>query len=300
MRAITFAEYGGPDVLKLSEVPVPEPSPGQVRLAVRAAGINPIDWKIRGGGMAQNFPVAFPHTPGLEVAGVVDAVGEDAGLSVGEEVFGWSQTGAYAEYAVGKTLAPKPAGLSWADAAALPVAGETSLRVLNLLDVREGETLLIHGASGTVGRFAAQVAVAKGLTVLGTGGSRSLDDLKSLGVIPILYGDGWLERVREAAPGPVDAVFDTSGHGVLPGSVELRGSQERIITIADAAAFELGLTFSTGGEQSREVLEGIAGWVTDRGVTIAHGKSYPLAEAAAAQTESEGGHPGGKLTLTVS
>jgi NADPH:quinone reductase-like Zn-dependent oxidoreductase len=269
-------------------------------VAVRAAGINPLDWKIRGGGMAQNFPVDFPHTPGFEVAGVVDAVGEGAGLAVGDEVFGWSETGSYAEYALGKTLAPKPASLSWADAVALPVAGETSLRVLNLLEVREGETLLIHGASGTVGRFAAQVAVAKGLTVLGTGGSRSLDDLKSLGVIPILYGDGWMERVREAVTGSVDAVFDTSGHGVLPGSVELRGAKERIITIADAAAFELGLTFSSGGEQSREVLEGIAGWVTDRGVTIAHGKSYPLADAAAAQTESEGGHPGGKLTLAVS
>ena len=173
------------------------------------------------------------------------------------------------------------AGGSWADAVALPVAGETSLRVLDLLEVREGETLLIHGASGTVGRFAAQVAIAKGLTVLGTGGSQSLDDLKSLGVVPILYGDGWEERVREAASGSVDAVFDTSGHGVLPDSVELLGSQERIITIADAAAFELGLTFSSGGELSREVLVGIAGWVTDRGVTIAHGKSYPRADAAA-------------------
>jgi NADPH:quinone reductase-like Zn-dependent oxidoreductase len=300
MRAITFAEYGGPDVLELSEVPVPEPGPGQVRLAVRAAGINPIDWKIRSGGMRQNFKVAFPHTPGLEVAGVVDAVGEGAGLSVGDEVFGWSETGAYAEYALAKTVAPKPAGLSWADAAALPVAGETALRVLGLLEVRDGETLLIHGASGMVGRFAAQVAVAKGLTVIGTGGSRSLDDLKSLGVVPVLYGDGWLERVRDAVSGSVDAVFDAAGHGVLPGSVELRGTKERIITIADAAAFELGITFSSGGDQSREVLTGIAGWVTDRGVRLAHGKSYPLDEAAAAQTESEGGHPGGKLTLAIS
>ncbi|WP_370971417.1 NADP-dependent oxidoreductase [Amycolatopsis sp. cg9] len=299
MRAITFSAYGGPDVLQLSEVPVPEPGPGQVRLAVRAAGVNPIDWKIRSGFMQQNFQVSFPHTPGLEVAGVVDAVGAGADFAVGDEVFGWSETGAYAEYALAKTLAPKPASLSWADAAALPVAGETALRVLGLLGVREGETLLLHGASGTVGRFAAQVAVAQGVTVIGTGGSRSLDDLKSLGVIPVLYGDGWEERVREAASGSVDAVFDAAGHGVLPGSVELRGTKERVITIADAAAFELGITFSSGGEQTREVLTGIAGWVTDRGVGLAHGTSYPLADAAAAQTESEGGHPGGKLTITV-
>jgi NADPH:quinone reductase-like Zn-dependent oxidoreductase len=300
MRAITFSAYGGPDVLQLSEVPIPEPGPGQVRLAVRTAGINPIDWKIRSGGMQQNFQVSFPHTPGLEVAGVVDAVGEGAEFAVGDEVFGWSETGAYAEYALAKTLAPKPTSLSWADAAALPVAGETALRVLGLLEVREGETLLIHGASGTVGRFAAQVAVAQGVTVIGTGGSRSLDDLKSLGVVPVRYGDGWVERVREAASGQVDAVFDAAGHGVLPGSVELRGTKDRIVTIADGAAFELGVTFSSGGEQTREVLIGIAGWVTDRGVGIAQGRSYPLAEAAAAQTESEGGHPGGKLTLAVS
>ncbi|MDS0138247.1 MULTISPECIES: NADP-dependent oxidoreductase [unclassified Amycolatopsis] len=299
MRAITFSAYGGPEVLQLSDVPAPEPGPGQVRLAVRAAGVNPIDWKIRNGAMQQNFQVPFPHIPGLEVAGVVDAVGEGADFAVGDEVFGWSETGAYAEYALAQTIAPKPASLSWADAAALPVAGETALRVLGLLGVREGETLLLHGASGTVGRFAAQVAVAQGVTVVGTGGSRSLDDLKSLGVVPVLYGDGWVERVREAASGPIDAVFDAAGHGVLPGSVELRGGKDRVVTIADAAAFELGIPFSSGGEQTREVLTGIAGWVTDRGVGIAQGRSYPLAEAAAAQVESEGGHPGGKLTIAV-
>jgi len=292
--------FGGPEVLQLIDVPAVEPGPGNVIVDVRAAGINPIDWKIRNGYMKENFQVPFPHTPGLEVAGVVDAVGEGADFAVGDEVFGWSETGAYAEYALAKTLAPKPAGIPWADAAALPVAGETALRVLGLLEIREGETLLVHGASGTVGRFAAQVAVAKGLTVIGTAGSRNLDDLKALGIVPVRYGDGWLDRVREAASGPVDAVFDAAGHGVLPGSVELRGTKDRIVTIADGAAFELGIPFSSGGEQSREVLTGIAGWVTDRGLRIAQGKSYPLAEAAAAQIESEDGHPGGKLTLAIS
>ncbi|PRY38942.1 NADP-dependent oxidoreductase [Umezawaea tangerina] len=299
MRAITFSAYGGPDVLQLSEVPVPQPGPGQVRVAVRAAGINPLDWKIRNGTKQQSFPVSFPHTPGFEVAGVVDAVGEGADFAVGDEVFGLPDTGGYAEYALAKTLAPKPAGISWADAAALPVAGETALRVLGLLGVREGETLLVHGASGTTGRFAAQAAVAQRVIVIGTAGSRNLDDLKSLGVVPVLYGDGWEERVREAAFGSVDAVLDASGHGVLPGSIKLRGTKDRIVTIADEAAFELGIPYS-GPEQSREVLTAIAGWVTDRGVRIAHGGSYPLEDAAAAQIESENGHPGGKLTLAIS
>ncbi|MFF4593714.1 NADP-dependent oxidoreductase [Amycolatopsis sp. NPDC001319] len=301
MRAITFAAYGGPDVLQLSDVPLPEPGPGQVRVAVRRAGVNPIDWKIRSGAMAQGSAPKAPQIPGAEFSGVVDAVGDGATVAVGDEVFGWSTTGAYAEYALATAIARKPASLSWEDAAALPVAGETALRVLRLLDVKAGDLLLIHGASGTVGRFATQAAVALGATVIGTAGQRSLDDVKSLGAIPVLYGDGWPERVRDAADRPVDAVFDASGHGVLPESVELRGSKERVVTIADGAAFELGLPFSAGGadDQKPEVLEEILEYA-GRGLQIAQGKSYPLEDAAAAQEESQAGHPGGKITIVVS
>ncbi|QRP44555.1 NADP-dependent oxidoreductase [Amycolatopsis sp. FDAARGOS 1241] len=301
MRAITFAEYGGPDVLRLSEVPVPEPGPGQVRVAVRRAGVNPIDWKIRSGAMAEGSAPERPQIPGAEFSGVVDAVGDGAGFAVGDEVFGWSATGSYAEYALAGAIARKPADLSWEDAAALPVAGETALRVLRQLDVKSGEVLLIHGASGTVGRFATQAAVALGATVIGTAGQRSLNDVKALGAIPVLYGDGWPQRVREAADRPVAAVFDASGHGVLPDSVELLGSKDRVITIADGAAFELGLPFSAGGanDATPEVLAEILQHV-GRGLRIAHGSSYPLEEAAAAQQESQAGHPGGKITLVVS
>jgi NADPH:quinone reductase-like Zn-dependent oxidoreductase len=301
MRAITFAEYGGPEVLRLSEVPAPEPGPGQVRVAVRTAGVNPIDWKILSGGMSEDKKPDGEQIPGLEVAGVVDAAGEGAAFAVGDEVFGWSATGAYAEYALAKAVTRKPSSLSWADAVALPVAGETALRVLDLLGVKSGEVLLIHGASGAVGRVATQAAVALGATVLGTAGQRSLDEVKALGAIPILYGDGWPERVREATDRPIDAVFDASGHGVLPDSVELLGSKERLVTIADPAAFQLGLTFSGGGNdgQSTEVLNTILEHV-QRGLQIAHGKSYPLADAADALRESQDGHPGGKITLAVS
>ncbi|MFI5931632.1 NADP-dependent oxidoreductase [Actinoplanes sp. NPDC051494] len=300
MQAITFTTYGGPEVLKLSEVEIPQPGPGQVRVAVRAAGVNPIDWKIRTGSIRDVFPVTMPHTPGLELAGVIDAAGPGAELAVGDEVFGWADTGAYAEYALATNLARKPAALTWADAASLPIAGAAAIRDLELLRVRAGETLLIHGASGTTGRFAAQAAVAKGVTVIGTAGARHHDDLRSLGVVPVLYGEGWPDRVRAVAPGAVDAVYDTAGHGMLPASIELRGTTDRIITIADVAAFELGIPYSTGGEQTGAALAEVARWVTDRGVRIAHREGYPLAEAAAAHIESEGGHPGGKLTLVLS
>lgn len=299
MRAITFTEYGGPEVLRLNDVPVPEPGQRQIRVAVRRAGVNPIDWKIRSGSMTQDAAPDGVQIPGLEVSGVVDAVGDGAGFAVGDEVFGWSATGSYADYALASAVVRKPADLSWEDAVALPVAGETALRVLDLLGVRAGELVLIHGATGAVGRFATQAAVALGATVIGTTGRQGHDDVKALGATPVGYGDGWLERVRAAADRPVDAVFDASGHGVLPGSVELLGSKDRIVTIADGAAFELGITFSSGGDPQPDVLERILE-LRAKGLRIALGSSYPLEEAAAAQRESEAGHPGGKITLAVS
>ncbi|MGW4827310.1 NADP-dependent oxidoreductase [Amycolatopsis japonica] len=295
MRAITITQYGEPDVLRLDEAPLPEPGPGQVRVAVKAAGVNPIDWKIRSGAMAEVRPVDFPHILGLELAGVVDAVGEGTGFSVGDEVFGWSETGTYAEYALASTVIRKPAGLSWAEAAALPIAGETALRVLGELEVKPGETVVIHGASGQVGRIATQAAVALGATVIGLAGASSLDEVKALGAVPVQYGDGWLARVRSAAPDGVDAVFDAAGFGVLGDSVELLGSPDRLITIADPAAYVQGLKFSAGGSETAAVLEDLVA----RGLKLKLGSSYALADAASAHRESATGHAGGKITLTL-
>ncbi|RSN45275.1 NADPH:quinone reductase [Amycolatopsis sp. WAC 04197] len=295
MRAITITQYGEPDVLRLDEAPLPEPGPGQVRVAVKAAGVNPVDWKIRSGAMAEVRPVDFPHILGLELAGVVDAVGEGAGFAVGDEVFGWSETGTYAEYALASTVIRKPAGLSWAEAAALPIAGETALRVLGELEVKPGETVVIHGASGQVGRIATQAAVALGATVIGLAGASSLDEVKALGAVPVQYGDGWLARVRSVAPDGVDAVFDAAGFGVLGDSVELLGSPDRLITIADPAAYAQGLKFSAGGAETQAVLEDLVA----RGLKLKLGSSYALADAASAHRESATGHAGGKITLTL-
>ncbi|MFI6302389.1 NADP-dependent oxidoreductase [Amycolatopsis thailandensis] len=295
MRAITITQYGDTDVLDSAEVPVPEPGPGQVRVAVKAAGVNPIDWKIRSGAMAEVLPIEFPHILGLEFAGVVDAVGEGAGFAVGDEVFGWPDTGSYAEYALATTIARKPAGLSWAEAASLPVAGETALRVLGELEVKPGETLVLHGASGQVGRIATQAAVALGATVVGLAGASSLDEVKELGAVPVRYGDGWVSRVRSVAPDGVDAVFDAAGFGVLGDSVELLGSPDRLVTIADPSAYARGLKFSAGGEQTAAVLEDLV----SRGLKLKPGSAHALADVAEAHRESATGHAGGKITLTL-
>src|SRR5687767_8022703 len=147
MKAIQFDQFGGTDVLREVDVEVPQPGPGQVRVRVRAAGVNALDGKIRSGALQAVFPTPLPVIPGYEVSGTVDAVGVGVtSVGVGDEVFGWSDTGAYAEYALATTVAPKPAELDWERAAALPVVGEAAERVLNLLGVVPGETLLVHGA----------------------------------------------------------------------------------------------------------------------------------------------------------
>jgi len=169
MRAIVYDRFGGPDVLRAEQVTEPHPGPGQVRLRVRAAGVNPLDYKIRNGWLEAVFPVRFPVTPGLEAAGVVDEVGEGVtDLAVGDEVLALTDTGAYAEYALASVAARKPAGLGWDEAAALPTAGETAQRVLDLLAVGAGDTLLVHAAAGGVGGLAVQLARLRGAIVVGT------------------------------------------------------------------------------------------------------------------------------------
>ena len=298
MRAMQFNEFGPAGHLRVAEAPVPEPGPGQVRVAVRAAGVNPIDWKIRSGIMTATHPVDLPHVPGIELAGVVDAVGEGAEFAPGDEVFGWSDSGAYAEYALATVVAAKPAELSWADAAALPVAGETALRGLRVLDVAAGDTLLVNGASGAVGSLAVQFAVARGAVVIGTTGAAGDDHVRSLGAVPVRYGAGLADRVRAAAA-KVDAVFDAAGFGALPDAIELRGGTDRIVTIADPAAFELGIEFSGGGPHESALLADLASQVTAGKLRITRAASHPLDGAAEAHRLSETGHSGGKITLEI-
>ncbi|WP_328398159.1 NADP-dependent oxidoreductase [Streptomyces sp. NBC_00390] len=301
MEAIVFEEFGGPEVLRFTEAEEPHAGPGQVRVRVMAAGVNALDHKIRNGWMEEQFPTPLPSTPGLEFAGIVDEVGEGVtGTAVGDEVLGWTATGAYAQYALSESYAPKPAGLDWADAAALPVATETAARVLDLLGVRDGETLLLHGAAGVVGSAAVQLATAAGVRVIGTSSPGNHDYLRELGAVPVTYGEGLVERVRALAPDGVDAVLDAAGRGALADSVVLRGgTTDRIVTIADPDAAKHGVTFSSGGSKAPErALAGHARLAADGRLRIRIDSSHPLRDAAKAQTLSEAGRARGKLVLT--
>lgn len=299
MKAIVFDRFGGPDVLHEADVELPQPGPGQVRVRVKAAGLNALDGKIRSGMLEAVRPTALPAVPGVELAGVVDALGEGVSdVQVGDEVLGWSDTGSYAQYALATTVTPKPAGLDWRHAAALPVAVETAERVLDLLGVVAGETVLMHGASGAVGTVAVQLATARGARVIATAGPSNQDYLTSLGATATVYGDGLVERVQALAPDGVDAVFDLAGKGALEDSITLRGSTGRIVTIADFGARQLGVTFSQGPQQRSATRLAALAQDAAAGKLVTTVTTYPLAQAATAQQVSEAGHVRGKLVLT--
>ena len=306
-KAVVFNEFGSADVLHVDEVEVPVPGPGQVRIAVRAAGVNPLDCKIREGAMQQVFPTTLPHIPGVEGAGVVELLGEGVtSVAVGDEVFGLTDTGTYAQVALASAdkLGRKPGPLGWEQAAALPVAAETSYRVLELLAVRPGETLLVHGAAGGVGSVAVQFAVARGVRVIGTASEANHARLRALGVTPVRYGDGLVERVREVAPDGVDAAFDLSGRGeALAASLELIGGKDRVVEIANpAAAAEYGVTFTAGGGdeyRGKPAFEEAVALLAAGKLELPVHHAYPMEQAADAQRESEGGHVTGKIVIAV-
>jgi len=300
MKAVTFSEYGGPEVLHVAEVDAPRPGPGQVRVAVRAAGVNPIDWKARSGVMRDVMPLQFPVVDGREAAGVVDEVGPDvSGVAPGDEVFGFAVGGAAAEEAVLDDFARKPAGLAWEEAAALPVAVETSLRVFGLLGgVGEGQTLVVNGAAGGVGVAAVQIARARGARVIGTASEGNHEFLRSLGAEPTTYGDGMVERIRALAPDGVDLAFDTAGKGGIPDLVALTGDPARVATIADFGAAALGVKVTGGGEgRAPGALDEAAALVEAGRLSMPVAQTLPFAEAGDAHRISFEGHVRGKLVL---
>jgi NADPH:quinone reductase-like Zn-dependent oxidoreductase len=297
MKAVRFNQFGGPEVLEIVDLPDPHPGPGQVRIAVRAAGVNPSDWKKRKGFMDGELP----QTMGHEAAGVVDELGEGvADVAVGDRVFGFCAEGAQAELAVLSYYAPIPPSLDFPGAAALPSAIETATRVLDQLGVGSGSTLLINGASGSVGGAAVQLAVVRGARVIGTASPANHEYLRSLGAEPVAHGEGLVERVRALAPDGVDAALDVAGSGVLPELIELAGL-EHVVTIADfGGAHEHGVRFSTGDAgRAVHALAEIGELIESGRFSLPVAQTFPLAEIAQAHRVSEDGRARGKLVLVI-
>ncbi len=298
MKAVRFSRFGGPEVLELVDLPDPHPGPGQVRIAVRAAGVNASDWKKRQGLMDEELP----QTLGYEAAGVVDEVGPGThDVAVGDRVFGFSTDGAaQAESAVLSHYAPIPSSLDFAGAAALPSAVETATRALDQLGVGSG-TVLINGASGSVGSAAVQLAVARGARVIGTASPANHEYLRSLGAEPVAYGEGLVERVRAIAPEGVDSALDVAGSGVLPQLIGLAGGPEHVVTIADFdGAREHGVTFSRGDTgRALHALSEIGVLIDSGRFSLPVGQTFPLAEVAEAHRVGEEGRVRGKLVLVV-
>ncbi|MFJ1586238.1 NADP-dependent oxidoreductase [Streptomyces sp. NPDC088197] len=298
MKAARFSRFGGPEVLEIVDLPDPHPGPGRIRIAVRAAGLNASDWKKRKGLMDEELP----QTLGYEAAGVVDEVGEGVtDVAVGDRVFGLCAEGAaQAELAVLSFYAPIPASLDFAGAAALPSAVETAARGLDQLGVRGG-TVLINGASGSVGAAAVQLAVARGARVIGTASPANHDFLRSLGAEPVSYGDGLSDRVRALAPDGVDTALDVAGSGALPELIALAGGPGHVVTLADfLGAREHGVTFSRGDSgRALYVLTEIGPLIEAGRFALPVARTFPLADIAQAHRLSEEGHVRGKIVLTV-
>ncbi|MGC3995826.1 MAG: NADP-dependent oxidoreductase [Propionicimonas sp.] len=299
VRAVVFSRYGGPEVLTPTEVAEPTAGPGRIRVRVRAAGVNPYDYKVRSGMMSNGAQVPdAPVVPGQEAAGVVDQMGEGVtGVSVGDEVFGLGSR-AYAERAVLRAWAPKPAGLDWPQAAALGVAGETATRILNALALPQGATLLVHGAAGGVGQAVVQLGRVAGLRVIGTARARNHDLLRGLGAEPTTYGEGLPARVAALAPDGVDGVADTAG-SQLDDLIAVAGSADRVVTIANYSAAERGVRFTGGGEDASAALARVGELAAQGRFAVRVAATFDLADAAEAQRLSEARGSGGKIVLIV-
>lgn len=307
MRAMTYPEYGNPDILQLNDVPVPKVGPGSILIRVERAAVNPVDWKVMSGGLDPMLEAVFPVIPGWDVAGTVEAAGPDTPeFSVGDRVAAYARKevvhgGTYAEYVAvpAESAAVVPADVDIDTAASIPLVGGTALRALETVQLSADDTLLIHGASGGVGHIAAQLAVDYGTTVIGTASPKNHDRLRELGVTPVAYGDGLEDRVREIAPGGITAVVDFVG-GVLDQSLALLGEDHgnRLVSIADSDVEEHGgrwVWVRPDGGRLHYLLEK----VSEGAVSVHIDRTFSLAEAAEALEVSKSGEANGKLVIDV-
>ncbi|RSN66968.1 MULTISPECIES: NADP-dependent oxidoreductase [Actinomadura] len=304
MRAVTYAAFAEDNSrLEIGDVPDPRVGPGQVLIEVWAAGVNPVDWKVMAGGLEGMMEALFPVIPGWDVAGVVRAVGPDTPeFAVGDEVMSYARkdvvrAGTFAEYVAVSAWAVsrKPTTLDWRQAGGLPLAGMTAQRTLDRLEVGPGDTLLIHGASGGVGDLAVQMARARGASVIGTASERNHPHLRGRGAEPLVYGEGLVERVREAAPDGVTAVADFAG-GQLDTTLAVLAPGGRHASVADPSAAEHGghwIWVRPDGAKLAELAD-----MAERGaLTVDVAATYKLDRVGEAFDASREGHTRGKLVI---
>ncbi|MEU0843418.1 NADP-dependent oxidoreductase [Streptomyces sp. NPDC005962] len=307
MKAISYHRYGGPEVLEFGEVRDPKVGPDSVLVRVRAAAVNPVDWKAQAGYLDPVLDAVFPVIPGWDVAGVVERAGPAVtGFQEGDEVIGYVREdflsrGTCAEYVAAplRTLARKPRNLTFEQAAGIPLAGLTAYQTLvGALRVGEGDTVLVHAAAGGVGSMAVQLARHLGARVIGTAGEHNHDYLRTLGAEPTVYGEGLTERVRALAPDGVRAAFDLVGGDALTASAEVLAPDGRLASIADPAVLGLGghYVFVRPDPDDLQDLTDLA----ERGALgVEVSATYPLERTAEAQQRSAEGHTRGKIVITV-
>lgn len=311
MRAITYDRFGGSDVLTLTDLPTPKVGPDSVLVRVRASSVNPVDWKVREGYLAEVMDTVFPVVPGWDVAGVVEQVGLDTPeFQVGDEVFGYVRKdvvggevagGTLAEFVAApvRTLAHKPAGWSFEEAAATPLAGLTAFQTIRRAGLQSGHTALVHAAAGGVGSFAVQIARSLGARVIGTASEANHEYLRTLGAEPVTYGEGLIDRVRALAPAGVDVILDYVGGDALDTVPDLLRDGGTVASITDARARdEFGGQYVWVRPDAADLAElarlGEAGELKAEIAEV-----FDLGDAAGAHERSQSGHVRGKVVVRV-
>ncbi|MGI8414636.1 MAG: NADP-dependent oxidoreductase [Nakamurella sp.] len=304
MRAVSYRRYSKDNTaLEVSELPAPKVPPGSALIQVKAAGVNPVDWKLMAGGLDGMMDAVFPVIPGWDVAGVVVGLGPDTPeFAIGDEVMAYARKdsahgGTFAEQVAvpAEAIAGKPASMSWKQAAGLPLAGGTALRTLDRIGTTEGSTVLIHNAAGGVGSLAVQLAVARGATVIGTASERNHGYLRGLGAEPVSYGDGLADRVGALAPDGVDGVADFIG-GQLDTTLAVLKSGGKHASVADPVVAEHGGSWVWVRPNGAD-LDRLAELVRDGKLNVEVAQTFPLERVGDAFDVSRDGHTRGKLVI---
>lgn len=308
-RAVIHETFGGPEVLQLRDVPEPHAGPGEVRVRVTAAGLNPMDWMLASAPeAAEQFGITLPSGFGCDFAGVVDEVdGGAAGFAVGDRVFGGAPGRAVADFVVittltegAETLRHTPDGISDEVASTVPVAGMTAAAALAAIDPRPGDVVLVGGAAGGVGVFAVQLARLAGARVIGTASEGTFPFLRQLGAEPVAHGPGLADRVRAVAPDGITAASDLFGTETAETALALGVAPERISTIAAGSRPPGGVRATGGADSGPDALTRITDAILAGTVTVPIAATFPIEQTRAAVTLHTGRHVHGKIVITLS